>query len=152
MIHFFILVNRVGKCRLQRWFDGAPEKEQTRIIRELATAVLTRSSKLCNFLEYKGLKVVYRKYASLYFITGIDPQDNEFVILELIQQYVEMLDAYFGSVCELDLVFNFHKAYYLLQELLMAGEILDTSKKVILQAMKTQDINEASEMEGVPEI
>jgi hypothetical protein len=29
---------------------------------------------------------------------------------------------YFGNVCELDLIFNFHKAYYILDELLIAGE------------------------------
>ena len=32
-----------------------------------------------------------------------------------------MLDRYFGNVCELDLIFNFHKAYYILDELLIAG-------------------------------
>ena len=29
---------------------------------------------------------------------------------------------YFGNVCELDLIFNFHKAYYILDELLLAGK------------------------------
>ena len=33
-----------------------------------------------------------------------------------------MLDRYFGNVCELDLIFNFHKAYYVLDELLIAGK------------------------------
>jgi hypothetical protein len=49
------------------------------------------------------------RYASLYFIACIDPQDNELIVLEIIHQYVEILDRYFGSVCELDLIFNFHK-------------------------------------------
>jgi hypothetical protein len=95
---------------------------------------------MCNFIEYKGKKVVYKKYASLYFIFGIAPEDNEFIILELIQQYVEILDQYFGSVCELDLVFNFHKAYYILSELVMSGEILETSKKAVLNAMSSMDL------------
>jgi len=33
----------------------------------------------------------------------------------------QVLDRYFGNVCELDLIFNFHKAYYILDELLIAG-------------------------------
>jgi hypothetical protein len=33
----------------------------------------------------------------------------------------QVLDMYFGNVCELDLIFNFHKAYYILDELLIAG-------------------------------
>lgn len=35
---------------------------------------------------------------------------------------MQVLDRYFGNVCELDLIFNFHKAYYILDELLIAGE------------------------------
>lgn len=35
--------------------------------------------------------------------------DNELIVLEQIQHFVEMLDQYFGSVSELDLIFGFHK-------------------------------------------
>ncbi len=45
---------------------------------------------------------------------------------------MEVLDRYFGNVCELDLIFNFHKAYYILDELLIAGEQQETSKKAVL--------------------
>lgn len=41
---------------------------------------------------------------------GTDPDDNELATLETIHLFVEVLDKYFGSVCELDLIFNFHKA------------------------------------------
>lgn len=44
-------------------------------------------------------KVVYRRYASLFFVTGIGPNDNELVTLEIIHRYVEVLDRYFGNVC-----------------------------------------------------
>ena len=39
----------------------------------------------------------------------MDVNDNELGCLEAIHLFVEVLDAYFGNVCELDLVFNFHK-------------------------------------------
>ena len=79
-------------------------------------------SQLCNFLDWKSLKIVYKRYASLYFVAGVDPTDNELLTLEIIHQFVEVLDRYFGNVCELDLIFNFHKAYYILDELLISGE------------------------------
>lgn len=53
---------------------------------------------MCNFLEYKDTKVVYRRYASLFFVTGIGQEDNELVTLEIIHRYVEILDRYFGNV------------------------------------------------------
>ena len=55
------------------------------------------------------LQIVYKRYASLYFVMGIDSSDNELITLELVHHFVEVLDRYFGNVCELDLIFNFHK-------------------------------------------
>ena len=43
-------------------------------------------------------KVVYRRYASLFFVCGIGSADNELVTLEIIHRYVEVLDRYFGNV------------------------------------------------------
>lgn len=56
-------------------------------------------------------KIVYRRYASLFFICSISNTDNELLTLEIVHRYVEVLDRYFGNVCELDLIFNFQKAY-----------------------------------------
>ncbi|KAL7186138.1 hypothetical protein ACSBR2_027983 [Camellia fascicularis] len=49
--------------------------------------------------------------------------------------------AAFGDVlvCELDLIFNFHKAYYILDELLIAGELQESSKKTVARLIATQD-------------
>jgi len=52
---------------------------------------------------------VYRRYAGLFFCLCIDPSDNELAALEAIHLFVEVLDMYFKSVCELDLVFYFYK-------------------------------------------
>jgi hypothetical protein len=42
--------------------------------------------------------VIYRRYASLFFVCGIEGADNELMILEVIHRYVEVLDRYFGNV------------------------------------------------------
>ena len=58
----------------------------------------------CSFLEHRQFKVIYRRYASLYFIIGMDIDDdcNELSMLEFIHNIVETLDKYFENVCELD--------------------------------------------------
>jgi len=43
-------------------------------------------------------KVIYRRYASLFFICAVSPGDNELITLEIIHRYVEVLDRYFGNV------------------------------------------------------
>lgn len=94
---------------------------------------------MCSFLEYKDSKIVYKRYASLYFVACIEPEDNELIALEVIHRYVELLDKYFGNVCELDIIFNFEKAYYILDELVIGGEIQETSKKRVVAAIQAQD-------------
>lgn len=63
--------------------------------------------------QFKTHKVVYRRYAGLFFSMCIDTIDNELMSLEAIHLFVEILDHYFSNVCELDLVFNFHKVRFL---------------------------------------
>ncbi|KAJ4702380.1 AP complex subunit sigma [Melia azedarach] len=139
MIHFVILVSRQGKVRLTKWYSPHSQKDRTKVIRELSAIILARGPKLCNFVEWRGFKVVYKRYAGLYFCMCIDPDDNELEILDIIHHYVETLDRYFGSVCELDLIFNFHKAYYILDELLLAGELQESSKRVVGRLIDAQD-------------
>ena len=63
----------------------------------------------CNFIEWRDKKIVYKRYASLFFVACVDKDDNELIALEMIHLFVEVLDRYFGNVCELDIIFNFHK-------------------------------------------
>ena len=83
---------------------------------------------MCNFIEWQDKKVIYKRYASLFFVACIDKEDNELITLEQIHLYVEILDRYFGNVCELDIIFNFHKAYYIIDELFIGGFLQETSK------------------------
>ncbi|KAK7828288.1 ap-1 complex subunit sigma-2 [Quercus suber] len=146
MIHFVILNNRQGKVRLTKWYSTYSQKERSKVIRELTGIILSRGPKLCNFVEWRGLKVVYKRYAGLYFSMCIDQDDNELETLDIIHHYVEMLDRYFLNVCELDLIYNFHKvslfvilAYYILDELLLAGELQESSRRTIARLVAAQD-------------
>ncbi|KAG8178321.1 hypothetical protein JTE90_026291 [Oedothorax gibbosus] len=49
------------------------------------------------------------------------------------------------KVCELDIIFNFEKAYFILDELLLGGEVQETSKKNVLKAIAAQDLLQEEE-------
>ena len=67
----------------------------------------------------------------------------------MIHHFVECLDRYFGSVCELDIIFNYHKAYYIVEEILAAGFIQESDKKSIIKNLQLQDsqLHEEKEIE-----
>ncbi|KAF3423938.1 hypothetical protein E2986_06777 [Frieseomelitta varia] len=161
-MQFMLLFSRQGKLRLQKWYVAHPDKLKKKITRELITTILARKPKMSSFLEWKDVKVVYKRYASLYFCCAIEQNDNELLTLEIIHRYVELLDKYFGSsirllaqkhcilVCELDIIFNFEKAYFILDELLVGGEIQETSKKNVLKAIAAQDLLQEVSYGDVP--
>mmetsp|Transcript_25830 Transcript_25830/g.51775 ORF Transcript_25830/g.51775 Transcript_25830/m.51775 type:complete len:164 (-) Transcript_25830:196-687(-) len=150
MINFILLVSRQGKTRLSKWFVQMNAKEKTRAVRELTATVLSRPPKMCNFIEWQDKKVIYKRYASLFFVACVDKNDNELIVLEQIHLFVEVLDRYFGNVCELDIIFNFHKAYYILDELFIGGHLQETSKVEVLRICAAMDeMMDESKEEGV---
>jgi hypothetical protein len=66
--------------------------------------------------------------------------------LEIVHRFVEQMDKYYGNVCELDIIFNFQKAYFILDELLLAGEMQESSKKNVLRCIGQQDSLEDMEV------
>eukprot|EP00598_Pedospumella_elongata_P004171 CAMPEP_0184972708 /NCGR_PEP_ID=MMETSP1098-20130426/4666_1 /TAXON_ID=89044 /ORGANISM="Spumella elongata, Strain CCAP 955/1" /LENGTH=162 /DNA_ID=CAMNT_0027495059 /DNA_START=48 /DNA_END=537 /DNA_ORIENTATION=- len=150
MINFILLVSRQGKTRLSKWFVQMTAKEKTRAVRELTATVLSRPPKMCNFIEWQDKKVIYKAMLRSFFVACVDKNDNELIVLEQIHLFVEVLDRYFGNVCELDIIFNFHKAYYILDELFIGGHLQETSKVEVLRICAAMDeMMDESKEEGV---
>lgn len=43
-------------------------------------------------------------------------------------------------MCELDIIFNFEKAYFILDEFIIGGEVQETSKKTAVKAIEDSDM------------
>ncbi len=107
---------------------------------QIGTIIIGRSSKLTHFLEWREYKLVFKRYASLYFAACIDKDDNELIVLDIIHHFVEVLDRYFSNVCELDLIFNFHQAYFILEEMIVGGFVMESSKNKALKMITSNDV------------
>ena len=110
---------------------------------EIIRKCLSRSELQCSFLEYRGFKVIYRRYASLFFIVGnkadtdagkgAENNENEMGMLEFIHTLVETMDKWAGSICELDIMYQLEEVHFLLDEMVMNGYIVETNKTNILR-------------------
>ena len=88
-----LLFSRQGKLRLQKWYSSQYHvKRQKKIAKELMGMILNRKAKMSAFIEWQDMKIVYKRYASLYFVVAVEPEDNELLTLEVIHRYVELLD------------------------------------------------------------
>ena len=60
-MHFLLLFSRQGKLRLQKWFTPLSEREKKKVIRDMTLMVLPRPPRSCNFLQWRDLKIVYKR-------------------------------------------------------------------------------------------
>ncbi|XP_027322394.1 AP-3 complex subunit sigma-2 isoform X1 [Anas acuta] len=155
MINAVLVFNNHGKPRLVRFYQHLAEEVQQQLIRETFHLVLKRDEHICNFLECGSLfggadyKLIYRHYATLYFVFCVDSSESELGILDLIQVFVETLDKCFENVCELDLIFHMDKVHYILQEVVMGGMVLETNMNEIVAQAEAQNKLEKAEQGGL---
>jgi AP-3 complex subunit sigma len=122
-----------------------PEQRQQQLVRELFATLTARSETASSFVDatawfegVAGARVVYRQYATLYFCAVIDGSESELGILDLVQVLVETLDRNFTNVCELDLIFNYEKVHWLVDEMIVGGLVVETNPNEILDAVEAQ--------------
>ncbi|KAG4306427.1 hypothetical protein PORY_000415 [Pneumocystis oryctolagi] len=142
MINAVLIFNNSGKPRLIKFYSQIDIAVQKIIVEDIYKLICSRPSNVCNFLEGnsvigdKNLKIVYRNYATLYFVFIIDQAESELMILDLIQIFVEVLDKCYENVCELDLIFNFENIHAILSEIICGGMILNTNVHDIVSRNK----------------
>ena len=139
MIKFVLMVNKQGQTRLAYYHDWFSIQERTTLESEIIRRCLSRTEYQCSFIEYRGYKIVYRRYASLFFVVAVDgsgsDDENELALLEFIHSLVETMDKYFDSVCELDIMYHIEKAYYIVDEMVSNGSIVENNKANILKPL-----------------
>ncbi|XP_060213919.1 AP-4 complex subunit sigma isoform X1 [Lycium barbarum] len=212
-IRFILMVNKQGQTRLAQYYEYLTIDERRALEGEIVRKCLARNEQQCSFVEHRNYKIVYRRYASLFFLVGVDNEEasgtrggivmmwdsriwngklhvqectltsyfmamtqdfrwhlsgvygpnskkegqdmweetyaargfygdlcvNELAILEFIHLLVETMDRHFGNVCELDIMFHLEKAHFMLEEMVMNGCIVETSKANILTPIQLMD-------------
>eukprot|EP00484_Ammonia_sp_Unknown_P028428 CAMPEP_0197033342 /NCGR_PEP_ID=MMETSP1384-20130603/11781_1 /TAXON_ID=29189 /ORGANISM="Ammonia sp." /LENGTH=206 /DNA_ID=CAMNT_0042463139 /DNA_START=7 /DNA_END=627 /DNA_ORIENTATION=+ len=106
--------------------NKATEKDETMVKKMKADRELA---------EFFDSKLIYRHYATLFFIFLVDQSESELGILDLIQVFVEALDQRFENVCELDIVFHYDEVNHILDEIVMGGMVLETNLNQIMNCV-----------------
>ena len=143
MIRCVLIVNDSGNPRLVRFYDDTSFDHQQLILKTAFDLVSVRDDSVsCCFVTDLPLplfasnsKLIYRHFASLYFIVVADDCESELGILDLLQVFVHVLDSCFENICELDIVYHYDRVNYVLDEMVIAGMVLETNTEVILSSI-----------------
>eukprot|EP00735_Rhodelphis_limneticus_P003981 TRINITY_DN15524_c0_g1::TRINITY_DN15524_c0_g1_i1::g.30553::m.30553 TRINITY_DN15524_c0_g1::TRINITY_DN15524_c0_g1_i1::g.30553 ORF type:complete len:169 (-),score=24.09,sp/Q9DCR2/AP3S1_MOUSE/58.50/3e-60,Clat_adaptor_s/PF01217.15/2.6e-45 TRINITY_DN15524_c0_g1_i1:631-1086(-) len=147
-IRSIIIVNHQGKVRLAKFYEPVSHAQERQIVRDCYNLVSKRGDTLCNFLEGGSIwgsdtKIIYRHYATLYFIFCCLPSESELGVLDVMHLFVETLDKCFEKACELDLVFHCDKIHYVLDEIICGGLIFETNGDEIMSHLTAMQKLEA---------
>ncbi|CAH2450205.1 AP-3 complex subunit sigma [Komagataella phaffii CBS 7435] len=155
MIHSVLIFNNDGLPRLMKFYTSVDIETQRLLLQQVHQLVITRTEDQCSFLtppplleDYDDIKVIYRHYATLYFVFIVDNQESELGILDLIQVFVEVLNNCFTNVCELDLVFGWQVLQAALEEIVQGGMVIDTNIKKIVAAIDKANLQIESSTAG----
>jgi AP-3 complex subunit sigma len=144
MIRCVLIINDHGKARLVRFYDSTNFQKQQMILQTVHRLVSSRTDPTsCCFIdnvpseirESDDEKIIYRHFASLYFVVIADSCESELGILDLLQVFVHVLDSCFENICELDIVYHYDRVNYVLDEIIMGGMVLETSSEIILNSI-----------------
>lgn len=125
-----------------KFYTAVDLSTQRLLIQQVFQLISVRTARECSFItpptlleDIEDIKVIYRRYANLYFVFIVDDQESELGILDLIQVFVECLDKCFPNVCELDLVFGWQVLQTVSEEIIQGGMVIDTNIRRIVAAV-----------------
>jgi AP-3 complex subunit sigma len=102
MIQAVLIFNNKGLPRLTKFYSTTPTPHlQQLLIAEIFSLVSKRPAGSCNFLEGSqtlggdDVRIIYRHYATLYFVFVVDETESELGILDLIQVHTLFVCAAF---------------------------------------------------------
>ncbi|KAF8542488.1 AP complex, mu/sigma subunit [Trichophaea hybrida] len=155
MISAVLVFNNNGQPRLVKFYSQIDISLQQRLLKQIFSLVSNRPASACNFLPLPPLlagsnswntsdadepiTLLYRHYATLYFIVISDSLESPLGLLDLIQVFVQALDQLFENVCELDLIFNFETLHATLEEMVVGGCVVETDLNKIVACVRESE-------------
>ncbi|MBA0574376.1 hypothetical protein Golob_001586 [Gossypium lobatum] len=83
-IRFVLMVNKQGQTRLAQYYEWLTLEERRALEGEIVRKCLARNEQQCSFVEHRNYKIVYRRYASLFFLVGVDNDELDALMVEIL--------------------------------------------------------------------
>ncbi|XP_008464326.2 AP-3 complex subunit sigma-like [Cucumis melo] len=90
MIRSVMVMNTEGKPQFAKFYDFQPIEKQQELIRSVYGVLCSRAENISNFVEAESIfgsdsRLVYKHFATLYFVLVFNSSENELAMLDLIQ-------------------------------------------------------------------
>ena len=91
------------------------QRDSKQIAKIIQRYILSLTDHDCDFIKVPELDdntMVFRKFASLFFVCVVDEYESQFAIIDLIRIVVDLLDEIFKNCREIDIKYNPEKVSF----------------------------------------
>ena len=137
MIEGIFLLNRYGNLRfLKIYAEEENNLDRDSLVKRIYTNILdTRDLNIILDFEFMGnsRKLVFKTFGSIYIALILDESENELAIMDFINVIMNCFDEIFNGVCELHFIMNPEKIYFMVDEMISGGIVIETNKAEIIK-------------------
>ncbi|XP_063879054.1 AP-4 complex subunit sigma-1-like [Scylla paramamosain] len=138
MMHY-LLISKDGNVQFSHYFThSSPSSHSTTEARVIAKC-MSADRDACHFLEDGPHTLVFRWFGPCMFVVAADQSENELMIYEFLSLYVNALHKYFGKFSEKHILLNIEWLHMVLEEMVVAGELLEPSIRNALSPIQMLD-------------
>ena len=137
-IKFFLIVNRHGQTRLAQYYGDRPSiEDRQKLESEIIRQCVSRNEQMSFSFTLGDLKIVYKRYLAIYCIAAVTDDMNEIAVVSFFDFFFTTLKDYFGDITEFHILYNLPQAYTALNEIIVDGEIVETSRQKVVNMLNS---------------
>ena len=123
------------------------------MIQDIFEQLIDLETNSSNFLENDGIfservNIIFRQYNNLYFVFVVDDNESELAMIDIIQVQlssneqviVDLINKVYPSACEQDIMANPHQIATIVDEIILAGVVIETNSTELYETLKPYNI------------
>ncbi|XP_064086492.1 AP-4 complex subunit sigma-1-like isoform X2 [Macrobrachium nipponense] len=139
MMQYLLISSKEGNVQFSHYFVHTPQNIRTTNEARVVGKCLAGDKDSCHFLEDGDFTLIFRWFGPCLFIVAADKSENELMVYEFLSLYVNALHRYFGKFSERHVLFNIDRLHMVLEEMVVDGEVVETSIKNALSPIQMLD-------------
>jgi hypothetical protein len=138
MIESILIISKTGILRFIKIYS---KNDKSLNKTELINNILINIQKSENtqiiydfpYINNEKRKLVYKSFGGIYLVLIIDECENELASLDFINVIMKVFDEIFKGVCEIHMIVNPDKLYFIIDEMICGGIVIETNKEDIIK-------------------
>ncbi|XP_045613464.1 AP-4 complex subunit sigma-1 isoform X1 [Procambarus clarkii] len=139
MMHYLLIASKTGNVQFSHYFTHITPCSRTTIEARIITKCLSAEKDACHFLEDGDHTLIFRWFGPCLFIVAADHAENEMMVYEFLSLYVDALHRYFGKFSERHVLLNIDRLHMVLEEMVVGGELVESSIRNVLNPIQVLD-------------